>query len=192
MTARTGLSTLIDNLRRMTDASTSDYTNGTATFWDGDHMMEVLDRHRIDVNRELLGYTQRYTGGTVSYLDYYSAYRNFEQTTGGTSVFWLEDGTGTQIGTANYTVDYLNGRITFAADTKGTSYYLTGRSYDLNGAASDIWKSKASHYAMAYDIKTDNTSLSRSQLRTQCLEMATYYERIAPVNIVFVGRGDVP
>jgi hypothetical protein len=179
MAARTGLSHLIDVLRGMVEGGTADYSIGTANFWDDDHLEAVLDRHRKDIHHEQLGKIQDWSGGTVNYFEYVSLYKNYEQTTGGTAIFIVEHGTGADVGTANYSVDYFRGRITFGSDTGGSTLYLTGRSYDLDGAAADIWKSKAGHAANMYDFLTDNHRFARSQFMKHCLEMSNYYEQRA-------------
>ena len=49
----------------------------------------------------------------------------------------VEDSDGDIIGTANWTADYARGLISFTADQAGTTYFVTGRTYDLNAAAAD-------------------------------------------------------
>jgi len=193
MSARTGLSQLIDVLRGMVNASTADYTVGTATFWDGDQMQAVLDRHRRDVFKEELYPLDTWvSSGSVAYYDYYSSFGNYEQTTGGTAVWWIEDGTGADVGTALFTVDYMRGHITFSADTAGSVYYLTGRSYDLNAAAAEIWDMKASHYAVsAIDWSSDNHSVRNSQMVSQCEKMAARYLAKALPARTILTRGDI-
>jgi len=191
MTARTGLTELIDVLRGMTEAGTADYTVGTATFWDGDQMQIVLDRHRREIVHEQLSTTQDWSGGTVNYFDYDSRFGNYEKTTGGTSIFIIEHGTGADVGTANYTVDYFRGRVTFSADTGGSTLYLTGRSYDLDSAAADIWRQKAGHAANLYDFSTDNHSFKRSQYMKHCLEMASHFDSRGGIGVGIMTRSDI-
>jgi hypothetical protein len=192
MTARSGLSDLIETLRSMTDAGTGDYTLGTATFWDSDHLQAVLDRHRIDVYFDRLApIPYRPGGGSVQYFEYQSRWDNFEKTTGGTAIFIVENGVGTDQGTADYSVDYMRGRVTFAADQYGTAYYVTGRSYDLNAAAADVWRQKASQAAKLYDVRTDNHGLSRSQIMMHCTQMAAYYANQGRANVIELRRGDM-
>ena len=190
--SRSGMSGLIQELRGLTDATLGQWTNGTTNYWDNDQMQVILDHHRTSVQFEELERVPKYvSGGSVQYLEYRSRYRHFEQTTGGTAVFIVEDSTGADVGTASYTPDYANGVITFAANTLGTVYYLTGYAYDLHAAAADLWRAKASHYALAYDIRTDNQGLSRSQMMKHCLEMATLYENMAGMSVGYMTRGDV-
>ena len=138
MAARTGLTGLIDVLRGMVEGGTADYAIGTANYWDDDHLQVILDRYRKDIYHEQLGKIQKWDGGTVLYLDYQSSFNNFEKTTGGTSIFIIEHGTGADVASANYSVDYFRGRVTFDNDTGGSTLYLIGRSYDLDAVAVDI------------------------------------------------------
>jgi hypothetical protein len=191
--ARSGLSDLFLQVRAMTDAGTADYTQtgGTAVYWDDNQLQIVLDRHRTDITFEPLQMVpKRVGGGTVQYLEYRSEYANFEQTTGGTAIFIVEDSTGTDSGTANWSADYARGVVTFGSDQAGTAYYLTGRSYDLNAAAADIWRTKAAQASKRFDFSSDNHSVSRSQLMKNALEMASYYEGKASVAVTTLYRSD--
>ena len=178
MTARTGLTNLISELRGMAEAGEAEYRVGAYGYWDDDQVQNILDNHRTDVVYEQLQmYPVRIAGGSSSYQDYRSSFGFYEATTGGTAVFYLQDGTGTTVGTANYTPDYRRGQVQFSADQAGTVYYLTGRSYDLYSAAAELWRRKAAHYApTSFDFSTDNHSVHRSQVYEHCLEMAEYFE----------------
>lgn len=178
MTARTGLTNLITELRGMCEAGTADYSLAGSTFWSDDHLQDVLDIHRNDVVFEQLQmYPTQITGGSLSYQDYRSAFGYYEATTGGTAVFYVQDSTGANIGTANYTADYRRGQVEFSSNQAGSVYYVTGRSYDLKAAAADIWRRKAAHYApTSFDFSTDNHSVSRSQIYKHCLEMADFFD----------------
>jgi len=126
--ARSGLAQLIEIVRGYTDGGSADYSIGTVTYWSDDHLQVILDRHAQDVYHEQLVSVEKWvSGGSVQYFEYQRAYSNFEQTTGGTAIFIIEDGTGADIAGTLYTADYLRGRITFLSDTSGSTYYLTGR-----------------------------------------------------------------
>lgn len=188
MSARAGMATLINLVRGMTDAGTADYTLGTAVFWDDDHVQEVLDRHRCEVYHEQLRKVPSYVaGGSVLWKEYRSAHANLEATTGGTSIYYVQDSTGAVQGTALYTPDYQRGIVTFGSDTSGTAMYLTGRAYDVDGAAADIWRQKAANAAKLYDFEADGQRLSRSQWIEHCLGMADLYAaRSNPVTVEMV------
>jgi hypothetical protein len=67
---------------------------------------------------------------------------------------------------------------------------VTGRSYNVNLAAADVWRKKAAHYATAYDVSTDNHSLKRSQLIQHCQVMAREFEARGGPASVTMERGD--
>jgi len=174
--ARTGTDTLIATLRGFCNLGTDDYTLGTSTFWSDDNIQTTLDRHRTTVVREeLTEITNLTSGGTVEYKEFRSGYGNFEETTGGTTIFWIENSEGGDLGTSLYSVDYALGIVTFDADQAGSSRYLNGRSYDLNMAASDIWRMKMGAYAEAVNFKTDNMSVDRGKLIDHCTQMSNFY-----------------
>lgn len=190
--ARSTLSDLTATLRGMTDAGTADWSMGTAVYWDGDQLQAVLDRHRIDVYRAPLAPIHDYDGsGVLSYKTYRTRWENLEATSGGSAIFVIEDSVGNDQGTALWSADYARGIVTFGADQKGTAYYMTGRSFDLNGAAADIWRMKAANAAKLYNFSTDGHNLSRSQIMEHCLKMCSYYEGMSPVEVVEVFRSDL-
>lgn len=195
--ARSTLSELRDVLRGLTQVGTADYTivsgSGTASYWDDGQMDTVLDRYRQDIIFEILDpYPVTGSGGSSLYYEYRAERNNFEQTSGGTSIFYIQDGTGASVGTANYTPDYLRGVITFSADQGGSSYYLTGRSYDLNAAAADIWRKKAGYYHNAFSFSTDNHRIDREAIYKHCIEMAETFEAMGQdsVTTLQVWRSD--
>jgi len=193
--ARTTLANMIADLRGLANAGTADYTIAGVTYWTDDQLQQVLDTNRYDVYREELAFVPRYiTGGTIQYYDYYSQYDNFESTDGGTVAFIVEDSTGTDVGTASYTPDYRTGRIVFAANTAGTIYYLTGRAYDLNGAAADVWQRKMIQVAASssgFDWSSDNMSVKRSQQVEQAKMMINYYNGLRWPKTAIITRGDI-
>lgn len=49
--------------------------------------------------------------------------------------------------------------------------------YDLNSAAAEGWRWKAAKATTKFDVSTDGQSLSRSQVKQHCDEMAMSYQR---------------
>ena len=191
--ARTGMTTLIDTVRGMTDAGSADYQVGTISFWADDEVQRVMDRHRTEVIRSQMTPVETYNAGTVEFKQYFGSYGNLEQTTGGTAIFYLESAAGSVIGTALYTPDYAAGKVTFAADTTGSTVYLYGYSYDLNATAADMWRMKAANASKQFDFSTDNMSVKRSQFQSMCFDMAKFYEgQAAPVVIQLYREDNYP
>lgn len=190
--ARDGMAWLINEIRAACDLGTADYTVNSVSFWSDDQIQTELDKHRTDYNRVLLNYVTDYDGGTAVYVNYYApAVGYYEDATGGTAVWAVEDSDGDTIGTADYTANYQNGHIRFDEDRGGTAYYLRARSYNINRAAAAIWRRKAAHYALAYDFAADNQRFNRSQMQKAALEMAKQYDAKGGVMSVKMVRGDL-
>lgn len=193
MAARDGMAELITELRSMCDAGTADYTiaaTGTAVYWSDDHLQAALDRHRKDFLAGL-NYRVEQSGGSIIYQDAYYMPQYVERAVSGSEAWRVEDSEGTAIGTADYTVNYDARHIRFDTDQMGTAYYLRGREYDLPRTAAYIWRQKAAHVsARAFDIRTDNHDLKRSQLRKAYTENAAFWEGQAEPQFVRVVRVD--
>ena len=190
--ARTTMAALLLDLRGMTDAGTADFSVGTANFWADDQLQIVLDRHRVDIYRDPLQPIPDHAGSAVlSYTTYRSRWANLEATSGGSQIFIVEDPVGTDKGTATYSVDYRRGIVTFGADQKGTVYYMTGRSYDVFGAAADVWRMKAGNAAKRFSFSTDGHNLQRNQILDHCMKMASYYEGQSRPEVVELRRSDL-
>lgn len=177
MTVRDGMTSIIADLRGMTNAGTADYSIGAVTYWTDDQVQNIADRHaedffRIDVSPQL-----EYSGGAIVYKRYYLPVEGDYES--GTAAFTVENGAGSVISPTLYTLDPLRRVVTFSSDTEGEVYYFTGRRIDMNAAASDIWQIKASYYANKFDFSTDNHNVKYSQVAAQCLKMAEKYANMS-------------
>ncbi len=178
MTARTGMTTLIDTVRGMTVTGTADYTAGSLTYWSDDEIQRVLDRHKMDLRNILLDSRPDNKGaGTVEYLEFVIPYGNLES--GTPPIFELEYTTGGSVGTALYSVDYTRGIVTFSADTAGTAFQVNASTYELNATAADIWRMKAAHVAERFSFSTDNHRFDVGSLQRQYMDQAALYDRLA-------------
>lgn len=179
MAVRTGMANIIARTRRMVDDA------GSAIWTDNQDVQNILDEHKIRVNRERLEMDRTNTSATTyEYKRFFSRYRDIEEDTSGTAYFQIEDATGTQRGTADYTMDYLRGMLEMTADQVGTALYMSGWSYDLNGAAADLWRERAATKAGKFDASVDGHNLTRSQWFDHCLKMSDYYaQRSRPMTV---------
>lgn len=189
--SRTGMSTLIRRLRGMVHAGTADYTIGATSWWTDDQLEEVLDANRRDYYRVPLREVETYDAGVSVSYDYYTGYANLEESTGGSAVWDVETSDGDTVGTAHYTPNYINGVLRFSSDASGTSYYWSGRSYDLNAAAAQVWREKAAWRAEYIDFGSDNQRFSQSQWLRHCQEMADLLESANGVTSAPLMRGDL-
>lgn len=187
MTARTGMATLIEKLRAMTNTAADDYTIANVSYWSDDQVQDALDRYRQDIYRAQLQSIQTYDeNGDVEYKIYHADYGDLESGTN----FEIETSTGETVNSETYTVDYTRGVITFDADTTGLTYYINAHTYDLYAAASYIWRLKAAHVASAYDFRTTTQTMNRSQMMKQFLEMANQYASLSGPVVTTVFRSD--
>ncbi len=170
---RSGMTVLIDELRRRCDAGTADYSD--------DALQTVLDGYRsVHIRRPLLAIPAQSDGSAV-YNDYYWSSPGWvEAPESGSAVWRVEDSAGSVVGTAAYTVESRAGHLRFSASTGGSAYALTFRAYDMDRAAADVWDSRAAAVADRFDVSTDNHDLKRSQLVHHYREMAASYRRRAP------------
>ena len=194
--ARSTLTSLIDQLRTLTQAPTDAWTlvgsDGTLTYWSDDQCQEILDRHRLDLDGEPLTILPHAIGGgTLTWQDYRSRYDWLEATDGGTAVFVLRDSAGSVAGTALWTADYGRGILTFGTSTGGTSYYLWARSYDLYGAAAELLRAWAAREKLSYDVDSDGQRLTRSQKARNLLDLAREYSRQARPQTIRTIRTDL-
>jgi len=166
--ARSGMANLLARTRRFVDDS------GTAT-WTDDQLQDILDAHKYRVQREYLEMERTLVSADdYEYKIYHSRYDNYEE--GGTVYFNVEGVSGSQRGTADYSADYIRGVVAMTADQEGSALYLTGWSYDLNAAAADCWRERASKVSSYYDVQADGHRLSRSQWFEHCQEAAKMYD----------------
>jgi len=196
MTERSSMSALIIELRGMVHAGIEEYTVFGIDYWSNEQLQAILDRNRIDLYRCQLDKVPRTAaGGAVQYFDHWiTGYDHFERTDGGTAIFYIEDAAGNDQGTALWSADYNVGLVTFAQDTGGTALYVTARSYDLPGAAAEVWRQKTGHFAAGpegFDFSTDNMSVKRSQRVEQAQYMANYYAGQMRPKVTQIFRSDV-
>ena len=170
--ARSGMYDLILRVRNLTDTAG---TAGTA-IWTDEEIEDTLDDHKYRVHREELEREKTYlTNTTYEYRVFHSRYRDYEQ---GTAYFQVADSAGSaRVLATDYTADYQRGVVTTVTDQAGTTLYLTGWSYDLNGAAADLWRMRAGKVSSYYSVDMDGHRLSRSDWFKHCSEMAEMYDR---------------
>ena len=169
--SRSTLAEPIARVRELAAAGTADYSD--------DAIQSVLDRNRLDFADDALVPLREYNGGTPVYFVYQAHHRNLEATDGGTAVLYIRDSAGARVGTASYSVLTEAGRVTFLANTDGTAYYLTGRSYDVYAAAAEVWRMKAAAVADRFDFTADGASFKASQLIAQYNKMAEQCSSLA-------------
>ncbi len=186
--ARTTLATLISTLRELVNDPA-----GTAQVFSDDTLQRYLDAYRCDFYFEpLRAIPTQLAGGTVAYYEYRDGHQWLETTQAGTAVFYIQDSTGATRGTATWAdVDYQRGVVTFTTNQAGTALYLTGRSFDVYGAAADVLTDWAQKVSLQFDFSSDQQSFSRSQKQQMLLAAAERYRRQAKPRRANITRPDV-
>jgi hypothetical protein len=184
MSARTGMANLIKRLRGLTQAGTADYSIAGYTYWADADLQDRLDARCTLIEGAALTWLMDSVGaGKQEYHRLKSPYRDLEEAESGTIHWAVRDNQGNEAGTAAYTKDYTRGELRFSADQSGTaSYRLWARSYDLYGAAADVWREKSAYYSDWYNYSSEGQRFDRQKAFDQALQMADQMARKAGAN----------
>lgn len=181
---RAGMVYLVEQLRDLANAGTA-YNDG--------QLQAVLDRYRTDFYRADIQYQLTYENGSAVYYNayYYPKFIERQDTGNGTTTaFCITDSRGTVLGTSAYTINYEAGQIAFTSDQRGTTYYLTGRSYNVHHAAADLWRQKAAAEAASFEWSSDNHSVKRNQVYDHYIKQADRLQAMGGVSIARAVRTD--
>lgn len=176
--ARDGMTTLIQQLRSATNTTPDDYTLAGDAHWTDVQLQDALDRQSQLWRSVRLNTAPTKVGGAYEYYDYVVPVEmagSFEEYAAD-SGWCVRDSAGGSISASNYSVNYPARRITFSANTHGSILYLDARSYNVNAAAAEMWRRKASIAANKVSWSSDNHKVEASQEYAQCIRMSEYYE----------------
>lgn len=183
MAARTGMANLITRLRSLCQAGTADYTLAGVSYWSDAQLQDRLDARCTLIEGGALSWlTDTVGAGAREYHRAKAGWRDLEEADSGTIYWAVKDSLGATQGTADYTADYVRGELRFAADQAGTVYYLWGRSYDLYGAAADVWQEKAAYFSDWYEYSSEGQKFARQQAYDHALKTAEQMARKAGDN----------
>jgi len=177
---------IINELRALCEAGTADYMIAGSAYWTDEQLQNILDDYRIDFKFAELACNEDYQNGDTVYTDYYLPAGWLEADS---SINYIRDGSGGSV-SESYTADYRTGKFIFNSDQNGKSYYMSGRAYNLQKSAADIWRKKAAHYAMLYNFSTDGHNLQREVLMKHCLDMAAQLEASLGMESIGIVRSD--
>ena len=162
------MTNLISSWRRLVNDPSS-------VTWTDDQAQSILDRNSARYLSVPVRPLPSFQSGAYVYKEYHVGIGHIEEpVTGDVTRFRLFDSGGTNI-TTGFSFDWQNGRITFASDQEGETYYLDFFSYDLNAAAAEGWNEKAAAAAARFDFSADGASFSRSAEYKAFSDMAKLY-----------------
>lgn len=186
---RSGMANLIQRIRVIADVGTAEWTQ-VETYWSDDHIESELDAHRRDLVESVAPISVN-VDGTSEHHDYYLTYGNAEEADSGTAAWQVRTIDGSLQGTADYSVNYRKGLLSFPADTGGSHLKVRYRSYDLYATAAGIWEARAGNVAAYYNIKEGEHSLSRAQWFEHCMAMAGQMWSKSKGQVVRMVRSDI-
>lgn len=178
MAVRESMANLIDQVRdRIADPA-----GASATFSD-QQVQDALDQRREDVrNRQLRPDPGFAAGGALAYLDYYADCGAWEDEA------VLQDSGYAALTPAE--VEPLVGHWVLAVSTP-PPVYVTGKVYDLNGAAADLLRKWAAKEKLSFDFtSSQQQQFMRSQKIKQLLQMAGEFDAKARPVTVRLERDD--
>lgn len=179
MTIRYGMAYLTGKLTNLVEAG-EEFTP--------EDLQDALDATKTEYRNIGLTPTPTYTIGNVLFLDYdlpsfMGQWFELPQDNTVNTAFRLTDNTYAPVlfgvGATNATFDYNLRRISFNESTVGAYYYLTAYSYDLYGAAADIWEIKLSRRTPYVNIKIDNHQFGLSDEYQHCIERYEHFKSLA-------------
>lgn len=182
MAVRSTMSDLITRVRTLI----SDPAGASQQF-DDQTIQDMLDLGRINVRNALLRpAVSLTTNGVMTYTDYFADQGNWE------ADVVLQDGHFTSV-TDYSDADYLTGHWTWnlAVPGKIPPIFITGKYYDIYGAAADLLERWAAAWARSYDFTSDGQSFHRSQATPAMLTQAKQYRKQAIVHTIPLERSDL-
>ncbi len=175
MAARPGMTSIIQELRSLTDASEDDTTVNNVSYWSDEQIQGILDLHRRDaLDVALVSHPLMEDGERVT-KRYYIPDRVGVWIDNDPSVFTVVDAIG--VVASGYSADLTGRQINFDSSTGDTAYYLRCRTFDMNAAASEVWSKKASHRASLIAWKAGGQTLAEDQEYLHCIERAKHFNQ---------------
>lgn len=156
-------------------------TSGTPTFTD-QAIQDVMDASRQDVRYLALTPAPTYSGSTISYLDYYADFTDWEDDV----TFWQYR----TIQVTPATSENIAAHWTFSLTTL-PPVYLLGKTYDCYRSAADLLERQAAQWSLSYDVAVDGQSLHRSQATTALQTLAHTYRLQQRMAVITTTRSDL-
>lgn len=178
--------TLVDELRRMTSVSASQYEVDGKAFWTDADLLALLGRNvsgrllqaQIDLESTMVD-------GGVAYVNGRAPVAGTLDVESATVTTWR----GAEL-SGEVTV-HSDGRIEFTENQVSALPVISGLAYDLNAAAATVMTEWAAALKLGYDIASGDSKLPRSQRHAMLLEQAEVFRSRAVVGSVRMGRSDV-
>lgn len=177
---------LVDDLRRMTAVSESQYEVAGTAFWSDEDLQAAIERHisaRL-LQAEIDLIPTRDVGGLLFVNGRAPVRGSLDTETAMITAF-----SGAAI-VGDSTI-HNDGRVEFTESQLSSIPVISGLCYDLNAAAADVLTDWASALKLGYDISSGDSKLPRSQRHEMLLTQAESFRARAVASSVQMGRSDV-
>lgn len=172
MAARPGMVNLIQRLRSLTDAAEGQTDVSGVSYWTEDQLQDILDLFRRDVIDVPLTPVSYYEDGVLVTKRFYLPNTVGRFLEDDPTTLQIVDGLG-YVATG-YTID-LAGRFVLFDETQNNTQYIRCRSFDLEGAAAQVWLEKAGHRAALINWRAGGQTLSEDQEYEHCMAQYMRY-----------------
>jgi hypothetical protein len=146
-------------------------------------IQDVMDQTRQNIRYLALAPSPTYLGSTISYLDYYSDWTD-----------WEDDLTLWQyriISVSPAVSENITGHWTFAATTL-PPVFIIGKTYDVYRTAADLLEQRAAMWMMSHSLTVDGQNLARGQVLPMILQLAKTYRMKQRAITIGTIRSDMP
>lgn len=185
MSVRTGMVSLIAELRGLTDTALNQYQVGGVDYWTGEHLQDVLDLYAQDLNDVLLSATPLIYSGAYQFRRFYLP-KGIPK--------WLESDTIQLINDSGYTftIPYSHspakGLFEFQSNVASGVAYIRATSYNMYMAAAHVWDMKAAHTVQLVEFRAGTTQIKENQEHEHCLKMARFFKSKAGMRSIMLNR----
>jgi len=177
--ARASMSTLIAGVRGLIADPA-----GPGQVFSDDAVQDALDRYQTVVRYAPLHPEPTFLpSGVAQYRDYYATIGDWEADEQLVNAAW-------QVLTPA-TADRLTGHWTFASPGVAPPVYITGKVYDVFGAAADLLEAWVAKVKLEFDFTTDAQGFQRSQKVAALTKLAAEYRRRQRPALAVQVRADV-
>ncbi len=169
------MAALIDRVRLLVNDVSGKPDPGDGQRFTDREIQDLLDRNRLHIRYLELDPVPTYGPGTVDYVDYLSSVGDWEADA------ILQDGKYQTVTPAS--IDYQTGHVRFTT-TQNPPVMITGKTYDVYGAAVDVLEAWQAKVALEFNFSADGQSFSRAQKMDQLARLAdTYRKRMRPQSV---------
>jgi hypothetical protein len=181
------MATLIAQVRQMTGAGTAEYQVGAVTYFTDDQVQDLLDACRGELWQQPLTAEETWQpGGTTETTRFRLSLAPVESGAN----FSVVDRLGNVISSGDYTLDPVQGLVTFATEPASTDLYVRAVAFDVYAAAANLLDQWAGALAVHGFTVEQGTKLNRRERQESLRDASRQLRRRAWPRRVRIRRAD--